>query len=106
MESAMRLRTFAPGDRVIFRRTKFTRHPGPRARAIEATAHGDNYNYFIDKFWIVEQVLEDGTLSLRTRRGKTHVVRADDLNLRHATFWERLKYRARFEPIPVSGSAE
>ena len=89
-------RSFRLGDCVVFRRVKYTTHPGPRARDVQATAHGDYYNYFVDKLWIVDEVLADGTLMLRTRRGRTHFVRADDPNLRHATLWERLRYRARF----------
>jgi hypothetical protein len=89
-------RSFQQGDWVVFRRTKYTTHPGPRAKDVQATEHGDYYNYFVDKFWIVDEVLADGSLKLRTRRGKTHVVREDDPNLRRATLWERLRYRARF----------
>lgn len=89
-------RSFRQGDWVVFRRIKYTTHPGPRAKDIQATEHGDLYHYFVDKFWIVDEVLDDGRLKLRTRRGKTHVLSADDSNLRHATLWERLRYRARF----------
>ena len=95
----MRRRTFHYGDWVVFRRTKFTTHPGPRAQAVEATENGDYYSYFIDKFWIVDEVLPDESVKLRTRRGKTHIVGMGDLSLRHATFWERLRYRARFAQL-------
>jgi hypothetical protein len=95
-ELTMWWRSFRSGDWVVFRRAKTTTHPGPRARDVQATTHGDDYSYFVDKFWIVDAVLPDGNLLLRTRRGKTHTIRADDPNLRHATLWERLRYRARF----------
>jgi hypothetical protein len=89
-------RPFKPGDLVVFRRRKHTTHPGRRAQDVEASAHGDYYNYFIDKFWIVVDELADGKLRLQTRRGKVHVVSADDPNLRHATLWDRIRYRTRF----------
>jgi hypothetical protein len=84
------------GDLIIFRVTKYGYCPGPRAIYIHPTPHGDAYTYQVDKFWIVAAVLEDGTLLLRTRRGKTHDIKADDPNLRHATWWERLRYGDRF----------
>jgi hypothetical protein len=96
MELTMSRRAFQKGDWVVFRRRKYTTHPGPRAQAVHATAHGDEYSYVVDKFWIVDDVLADGNLLLRTRRGKTHTLRADDPNLRFASFWERLRHRARF----------
>lgn len=102
----MWLRSFQPGDWVVFRRIKHTTHPGPRARDIHATEHGDNYSYIVDKFWIVDEVLADGRLILRTRRGKTHTVRADDPNLRSATLWERLRYRARFVELKSTDRPE
>ena len=99
MESSMRRSSFRPGDCVVFRRIKYTTHPGPRAREVHATEHGDYYNYFVDKFWIVDEVLADGNLMLRTRRGRTHLVRPDDPNVRRATLLERLRYRARFAEL-------
>jgi len=41
----------------------------------------------------------EGRLLLRTRRGKTHVVEPNDPNLRHATFWDRVRYRKRFAEL-------
>jgi hypothetical protein len=92
-------RPFKPGDLVVFRRHKYTTHPGRRAQAVEATAHGDSYSYFVEKSWIVERVQEDGRLLLKTRRGKTHDVDPSDANLRHATLFDRLRYRKRFAEL-------
>lgn len=96
---------FKPGDWVVFRRMKHTTHPGQRARDVHATAHGDEYNYFVDKFWVVVEVQDDGRLLLKTRRGKTHTVGADDPNLRRANWWDRLRYRARFTQLPAAQPA-
>jgi hypothetical protein len=92
-------RTFKPGDLVVFRRRKDTTHPGRRAQDVQATPHGDLYSYFVEKAWIVESVLADGQLLLKTRRGKTHVVDPGDPNLRHANLWDRLRYRLRFAEL-------
>ena len=89
---------FRPGDWVVFRRTKHTTHPGHRAREIQAAANGDFYSYFVEKFWTVDEVLPDGQLRLRTRRGKIHIVRDNDPNLRRASIWERIRHRTRFLP--------
>jgi hypothetical protein len=89
-------RRFKAGDRVIYTRLKVTTHPGRRAHGVEASANGDDYYYFVDKFWVVADVLADQKLLLRTRRGKTHVVSDDDRNLRHASLWDRIRFRERF----------
>lgn len=85
-----------PGDWVIYRKTKFSTHPGPRAQEVTPTPHGDEYVYQVEKFWVVIEARHDGTLLLRTRRGKEHVVRADDPNLRRANWWERWRHGERF----------
>jgi len=99
MERKVWRRPFNRGDWVVFRRMKHTTRPGRRARDVYATQNGDTYDYFIDKFWIVTDVLADGRLMLQTRRGKTHAVDANDANLRHASFWDRLRYRSRFAQL-------
>lgn len=93
-------RAFQPGDPVVYRATKFSDSPGPRAENITAAEHGENYSYQVDKFWTVEEVLDDGRLRLRTRRGKEHVLAEDDPRLRRANLWERLVYKKRF-PKPA-----
>ena len=89
-------RPFAPGDPVIYHKTKYSTAPGPRAREITPTAHGEDYAYVVDKFWLVKERRGDGTVVLITRRGKEHVVREDSPNLRRASWWERLVHHHRF----------
>ena len=84
------------GDRVIFARDKQSPSPGPRAQEISALSKGDTYSYIVEKYWVVDEVRDDGMLLLRTRRGKVHEVSTDDPRLRHATFWEKWRYRKRF----------
>jgi hypothetical protein len=92
-------REYQPGDWVVFRVTKYGVHPGPRASNVIPAQNGDSYRYTIDKFWIVVCRTSNGQLSLRTRRGKEHVVAADDIRLRKANIWERWRYKSRFEEI-------
>ena len=87
---------FRPGDRVVYRKTKHTPKPGPRAEQILPASSGETYSYVVDKFWIVDRICDDGDLLLRTRRGKTHKTRPDDPNLRHAGLITRLLYGRRF----------
>jgi len=91
--------SFQAGDWVIYRKTKHSRNPGPRAANIDAAAHGDEYSYTVDKFWIVARVNDDGTILLRTRGGKRHTIGVDDFNVRKANWWERWRYRDRFESV-------
>ena len=91
-------RQYKIGDWVIYRKQKHSTQPGPRAQDVSAAPKGEEYHYVVDKFWIVADVAE-AELTVRTRRGKQHVLAADDPNLRHARWWERLVYRQRFVEI-------
>lgn len=93
------------GDRMVYRKTKFSPSPGPRATAVAPMRHGEGYSYVVDKFWVVTDVLDDDWLRLRTRRGKEHVVRADDPNLRPARWWERWLYRQRFRDAELAATS-
>lgn len=100
---------FQPGDPVVYRATKHSAHPGPRARSISAERNGEGYSYVVEKFWIVAETLGDGQLILRTRRGKTHQLQSNDPRLRAATWWERLWYRSRFprlDELPPDASGD
>jgi hypothetical protein len=99
---------FTTGDWVIYRKLKHSASPGPRAHNISPSSHGELYNYFVDKFWIVQSVLPDGRLLLQTRTGKTHVINASDPHLRRARWWERWLYNSRFQEIEatVSGAGD
>lgn len=90
---------FTPGDLIIYRKSKHSTCPGPRASNIQPARHGDYYNYTVDKFWVVQEVSDDGTLTVATRRGKTHKLRIDDPLLKRASFVERLIYRSRFTAL-------
>ena len=89
----LKRRDFKPGDWVIFRKTKRSVHPGPRAENVMPARSGDTYTYTVDKFWVVQEVRSDGTLLLRTRRGKLHEVAPDDPSLRLANWWDRFRHR-------------
>jgi len=97
---------YRKGEPVVFRMTKRSSHPGPRAETISPEPHGEGYEYHVDKYWVVADIQDDGQLVLRTRRGKTHVVRPDHPKLRRANLWERLTRRDRFprlEDLPPPG---
>ena len=90
---------FAMGDWVLYRKSKLSVSPGPRAKAISPASKGDTYSYFVDKFWVVQELLTDGRLRVRTRRGKCHLLEGSDPSLRRANFWERWIYRDRFRKV-------
>lgn len=101
----MRSRSFRPGDCVVFRKWKRTCRPGIRAQEVYPAPRGDTYVYFVEKIWRVIDVV-DGSLVLQTRRGKTHLVDADNPNLRRPTLRDRIRHRKRIlrlEPIAQTG---
>ncbi len=95
---------FNPGDQVIYRVTKHSDCPGPRAKAVAPSPNGDEYKYQVDKFWVVEKVLDNGQLQLRTRRGKTHILSPNDMNLRVPSWWEAILYRNQFPRRESTGN--
>jgi hypothetical protein len=97
-------RRFSPGDPVIYHKTKYSPTPGPRAREVTPASQGDDYAYVVDKYWLVKECRNEGTVLLVTRRGKEHLVREDSPNLRHANWWERFFHRNRFPELdPATG---
>lgn len=93
---------FRVGDPVVYRATKASLNPGPRARNVHAAPHGELYSYQIDKYWLVAEVHLDGYLVLCTRRGKRHRVHRNSPDLRRATCWERWHYRERFAAVSIA----
>lgn len=95
---------YSAGDWVIYRKSKMGTHPGPRALHVNPSSKGERYSYVVEKFWIVNTVLPEGRLELITRRGKRHVISAQDPNLRHAGWICRWMYRDRFIAITQSNA--
>lgn len=93
--------SWEPGQWAIYRKSKQSTTPGPRASRIQANSKGESYSYVVDKFWVVQNVLPEGELCLRTASGKTHQVPLDDPNLRRPTILERFLWRDRFARLTV-----
>ena len=91
---------YTPGDPVIYRMPKLSARPGQRARDIRPQTQGEFYTYVVEKFWRIADIQDDGKLRLVTRRGKEHVVAADDPHLRKPRWWERMIYGSRFPTVP------
>ncbi len=92
----------AVGDRIIYRKIKFSAQPCARAYDISASNKGENYTYLVDKYWVVADLLDDGRLVARTRRGKLNYIRPDDPNLRKAGVIETLFHRNLFPPLATA----
>lgn len=95
----MPLQGFQVGDWVVYLKSKRSVHPGPRARDVQPSEKGDGYSYVVEKLWVVVEVCQDGTLVLKTRRGKQHRLPATDPLLHKASLFQRLRYRTRFQEI-------
>lgn len=87
------------GDWAVYRKSKRSASPGKRAEHVIASPKGETYTYVVDKFWVVEATLPGNRLRLRTARGKTHVIDADDPSLRRPSLFQRLVRRDRFRIV-------
>lgn len=94
----MRTAQLQKGDPIIFIKTKFSSHPGPRAENIDPASHGETYSYLVKKFWTVLECRNDH-LVVQTRRGKKHRVNLHDPALRAPSWWEQIRYRERFPTL-------
>jgi hypothetical protein len=90
------------GDVVVYRKLKVSAHPSPRAYDIHPAGQGDSYQYLIDKYWTIEQVLRDGRVVVITRTNKHHWLSPSDPNLRKAGLIIRLRYRKRFPELQAA----
>jgi hypothetical protein len=88
-----------PGDFLIYRKSKASPRPGPRARNVHPSENGDDYYYEVDKYWTVADVLDDGRLLVVTRTGKQVCIAPEDENLRKPGWLERFRYRSRFPSV-------
>lgn len=91
-----------PGDWVVYRKSKSSTAPGPRAKDVVAAKLGETYSYVVDKYWVVKSRPDEGTLLLSTRTGKEHLVAASDPNLRRVRWWERWLLADRFPALDQS----
>lgn len=87
---------FRKGDWIVFRKTKFSEHPTPRAIEVTPSRQGDGYTYVVEKYWVVVDTLDNGDLVVCTRRGKRHTISPDDYQVRKASLWDRFARRGRF----------
>ena len=87
---------WSPGDWAIYRKSKRSTSPGPRAANVVASAKGESYTYVVDKFWVVENTLPGGRVLLRTATGKTNIIDSTDPGLRRPSLVQRLMWRQRF----------
>ncbi|QDS90902.1 hypothetical protein EC9_51200 [Rosistilla ulvae] len=94
---------YVPGDWVVYRKSKTGPQPGPRATQVHPSPKGEYYSYVVEKYWIVDQILSDGRLLLKTRRGKKHIIDSADPGLRHAGFLRRWMHRDRYTIIEQRG---
>lgn len=86
---------FRRGDLVVCQVAKCGTHPSPRARQVLPSKQGEQYRYFICKYWMIVDV-DGGRLLVRTRRGKERWVAADTPTLHRARWWERWLFASRF----------
>jgi len=88
-----------PGDWAVYRKSKRSTNPGRRACRVKANSKGETYAYIVEKFWVVERVLPNGNLVLRTARGKTHQIDPEDPNLIRPSLLARIRWGERFRNI-------
>ncbi len=90
---------FNIGDYVIYNKPKASDHPSSRAEDLSPAPHGDMYSYQIKKFWRVSGIIDNETIEVKTRRGKTHQLRIDDPFLKKAGIFARLRYHGQWDPV-------
>ena len=90
---------YSVGDCVVYYMGKESQSPGPRATHVVPASAGETYSYEVPKYWRVLEIGSNGTLVLRTRRGKLKMVELVDPRLRKAHWWEKLFFSSRFPSL-------
>jgi len=93
-------RPLRPGAPIVYRVQETSTCPSPDAIDVHPSEHGEFYDYLAQKYWRVEEVLEDGSILALTPLMEHQYVRPNDPNLRRANLIERVRYAARF-PSPA-----
>jgi hypothetical protein len=88
------MKSFHIGEIVVYQKPKYSTHPGPRARDVHPSEHGDGYTYIVDKFWKVVGLTES-SITLKTRQGKEHVIGIDDTLIRKLHWWEKFFFKSK-----------
>ena len=84
------IQSFRVHELVVFEKQKHGAHPSLRAHDVRPAPSGDDYDYVVDKYWVVVRVLDDGRLLLRTPGGKLHEIATVDPDLRRLSLRERV----------------
>jgi hypothetical protein len=87
------------GDPIVYRKQKASERPHVRAYDISPAGQGENYTYFVDKYWTVAEVLNNGLIVAVTRTNKRHYLQQDDPNIHRAGLIERMRRWDRFPQI-------
>lgn len=90
---------FRPGDQVTYKMTKQSDHPTLRAVNVSPSEKGDDYAYVVEKYWVVRELTDHGTVIVQTRRGKTREIPVEDPRLKRASWWDKLIYRQKFPSL-------
>jgi hypothetical protein len=90
------MQKYSVGDHVVYRKPKVSSQPGPRAASVRPSGCGEDYAYVVDKYWIVSAIVDEETIEVSTRRGKTHRLKVDDPHLCKAGLIARWLHRTRF----------
>jgi hypothetical protein len=92
-------RPLRPGAPIVYRVQETSSCPSPDAIDVYPSERGESYCYLEEKYWRVEEVLEDGSILALTPLMEHQYVRPNDPNLRRANLIERVRYAARFPSL-------
>jgi hypothetical protein len=92
---------FTPGCVVVQTVQRHSRRPERRAREVRPEEHGDYIDYVVDKFRRVESV-DDGVVTVVTRKGYHLELKTSDPQLRKPTLLERVIHHWEFPPKSVA----
>jgi hypothetical protein len=92
---------YQPGDLIIYWMVKHSDHPTPSATDLEPEPKGEGYRYRVKKYWLVTSV-DNESIEVITRRGKSRRISRNDPQLRLARWWERFFFANRFPHNPTT----
>lgn len=77
-------------EKVVYLYDRSSSHPDPTGKNVFASKKGEQYQYQVEKYWVVTRILDDDVVEAISRSGTVHEIDCHDPRLRKATWWERI----------------
>lgn len=81
---------YSEDEKVVYLYDHSSSHPDPAGKNVFASKKGEQYQFQVEKYWVITRILDDDRVEATSRSGTVHEIDRHDPRLRKATWWERI----------------